>query len=130
VSEQSRESDRANREMARAAKEMAKAAGEMSRAHEQLVRDSARMREYERLIDELQEVLALSEGFRRHLNLLESAPELPEVEAALIADKSVHSVRKSIAQEGHDSPKAPPPTAEEIREWERRREDRHKREAS
>jgi hypothetical protein len=124
MSEPSRGSDRASREMVRAAEEISKAAEEVRRAFVHGMGD------YVRLLDELQEVMALSESIRRHRSLLQSVPELPEEEVALIADKSVHRYRKSAAREWADQPKAPPPTAEEIREWERRREERRKREAS
>jgi hypothetical protein len=62
--------------------------------------------------------------------ILQPPSELPEEEAALIADKSVHRARKAPARDRYHQPKAAPPTAEEIREWERRRENRRKREAS
>jgi hypothetical protein len=125
MSERSRESDRASRELARAAREISKAAQELRRTFRH------RLEYQERYLDTVRDALSLSEEVvRRHGALLSSATELPEEEAAIIADQSVHRVRKVLALDMVNQPKAPPPTDEEIREWVQRREDRRKREAS
>ncbi len=91
-------------EMTRAAREMTEAAKELRRA-----------------VDRLAEL-------RRP-----SAPGgLPEEEAGRLATEAVREVRAEIARErkssGVDEKRLPPPTPEEIREWEQRREERRRRE--
>jgi len=127
------ESDReqkGNRDMVRAAREISRAARDMSRAADSVQRY---WRTYDRLIKAMvAQGIEPSESAAawqaRHK--AEMVSDLPEEEVALIADKSVHRVRKVLALAHVDEPKAPPPTAEEIQAWEKRREERRKREAS
>ncbi len=56
----------------------------------------------------------------------------PEEEADRLAREAVHEVRDEISGEREasetDEEKLPPPTSEEIKEWEHRREERPQRE--
>ena len=59
---------------------------------------------------------------------------LPEEEAVRLAQEGVREVRKELGRErelaspGLEAERRPTPTPEEIREWERRREERRRRE--
>jgi len=92
--------------MTRAAREMTEAARELRRAVDRL----AELHERPNRTPVLTEFLG-SGG-------------LPEEEAARLAHETVHEVRADVSGEE----KLPPPTPEEIREWERRREERRQRE--
>ena len=132
MAESNRESERLSREMVRAAEEMSKVAEEIRRTHERTWRDYARI--YRELV--YRELVATGAvdpeklGQARISDRFLVADGLPEEETAIIADQSVHRVRKDLARRRPDEPKAPPPTTKEIKEWERRREERRKREAS
>ena len=53
---------------------------------------------------------------------------LPEEVAASIAVEAVRETRKAMASGREKEQRFPPPRPEEVEEWERRREDRRKRE--
>lgn len=75
---------------------------------------------------------AIREAFERSLFELErrSSGGLSDEVAGKIADESVHRVRKELAREPADQAKAPPPTPEEVEDWQKRRQERRRREAS
>jgi hypothetical protein len=101
-------------EMTRAAKEMSEAARELRRA-----------------VDRLAEIQVLSTRGSALDELLGSGG-LPGEEAAALAAEATHRVREEIRREREasetDEERLPPPTPEEIREWECRREERRRRE--
>jgi hypothetical protein len=59
---------------------------------------------------------------------------LPEAEAVRLSQEGVREVRKELGRErelaspGLEAERRPKPTLEEVREWERRREERRRRE--
>lgn len=63
---------------------------------------------------------------------LQRPGEFPEDEAVRLAREGVREVREELRRErerlGLKEERRPAPTPEEIREWERRREERHRRE--
>lgn len=127
MAESNRESERLSREMARAAEEMSKVAEEIRRTHERTWRDYARI--YRELVATgAVDPEKLGQARINDRSLI--ADGLPEEETAIIADQSVHRVRKDLARKRLDEPKASPPTPKEIKEWEQRREERRQREAS
>jgi hypothetical protein len=109
------ESDReqtGNRDMVRAAREISKAARDMSKAADSLQRNwQTYARLYEHLIRAMvaQGVEPAESGtaWQAGVHKAETVSDLPEEEVALIADKSVHRVRKVLALEHVDKPKAP-----------------------
>ncbi len=103
--------EKQTQEMTRAAREMAEAARELRRAVDRL----AELHERPNRVSVLTELLG-SGG-------------LPEEEAARLAREAVHEVRARISRERETGEeKLPLPTPEEIKEWERRREERRRRE--
>jgi hypothetical protein len=106
--------DKQAQEMTRAAREMTEAARELRYA-----------------VDRLAELHQLSSRASTLMELLGSGG-LSEEEADRLAREVVHKVRAEISQEREASEtneeKLPPPTSEEIREWERRTEERRQRE--
>lgn len=101
-------------EMTRAAKEMADAARELRRA-----------------VDRLAEIHARPTRGSALAELLGSGG-LPEEEAAALAVEATHHVRGEMRREREageaNEKRLPPPTPEEVREWERHREERRRRE--
>jgi hypothetical protein len=126
MAEPSKEAEKLSREMIRAAREMSRAAEEMSKAAE-----AARLtwRDCERAFRALRNAgVELEKVGHAKMGPIKVAG-LPEEEAAIIADESVHRIRNDLAHDKANEPKAPPPTSEEIKEWERRRDERRRREA-
>ena len=109
------------RSIEKQAQEMTRAAREMTQA----------ARELRRAVDRLAELHQLSSRASALTELLGSGG-LSEEEADRLAREAVHKVRAEISHEREssetDEDKLPPPTSEEIREWERRREERRQRE--
>jgi seryl-tRNA(Sec) selenium transferase len=103
--------ERQTEEMTRAAREMTKAARELRRAVERLAELQARPVEGSALAELL------------------GSGELPEEEFAALALRVTHDVREDVHREREAAEgKLPTPSSEEIREWERRREERRGRE--
>lgn len=112
--------------MARAARDMSRAARDMSQAADAL----RTWRDYERILKALRDAGVEPEKIAQaRLGDRILIRGLPEEVAAVIADESVHRVRKELARERTDEPKAPP-TPEEVEDWERRRDERRRSEAS
>lgn len=127
MTEPSKEAEKANRDMARAAREISEAAREMSRAVDAL---RTNWKDYERVLRMLLEAgVELEKPEQARLSDRVLIAGLPEEVAAVVADEAVHRVRGEMARERADEPKAPPPTQEEVEDWERRRDER-RREAS
>lgn len=124
MTEASKEAEKLTREITRAAREMSRAAKEMSKAAEAAQRT---WRDYERVIKALRDAGVEFEKVEHARVGPILIAGLPEEEAAIIADESVHRVRKELARDRADEPKAPPPTPEEIKEWEQRRDERRRR---
>lgn len=105
------------RSIEKQAQEMTRAAREMTQA----------ARELRRAVDRLAELHQLSSRASALTELLGSGG-VSEEEADRLAREAVHKVRAEISHEREasetDEDKLPPPTSEEIREWERRREER------
>jgi hypothetical protein len=102
------------------AEEMIRAAREITEA----------VRELKRAVDRLADLYERPKGSTL-MELLGSGG-LPEEEANALALEVVHRVREEMRREreagGADEERLPPPTPEEIREWERLREERRRRE--
>ena len=88
-------------------------------------------RELRRAVDRLEELHKLPNRASALTDLLGSGG-LPEEEADRLAREAVREVRDELFREREasetDQEKLPPPTSEEIKEWERRREERRQRE--
>lgn len=126
MAEPSNETEKLSREMIRAAREMSRAAEEMSKAAQAA---QLTWRDYERIFRALRDAgVDLEKVGNVRIGPVEIAG-LPEEEAAIVADEAVHRIRKELNRDRADQPKAPPPTTEEIEEWERRRDERQRREA-
>jgi hypothetical protein len=101
-------------EMTRAAREMTEAARELRRA-----------------VDRLAELHKLPHRLSVLTELLGSGG-LSEEEVERLARETVHEVRAEISREREiseaDGEKLPPPTLEDMKVWERRREERRQRE--
>jgi hypothetical protein len=126
VTEPSKEAEKLSREVTRAAREMSRAAEEISKA---AAAEAAQLtwRDYERAFKALRNAgMEFEKVVHARLGPIQ-VTGLPEEEAAIIADESVHRVRKELARDRADKPKAPPPTPEEIKEWEQRRDERRQR---
>ena len=106
LEKQTEEMTRAAREMSEAARELRRAVDRLAEIHARPIKGSA--------LDEL-----LGSG------------GLPEEEAAALATEATHQVREEMRREreasGTNEERLPPPTADEVREWERRREERRLR---
>jgi len=109
------------RQVEKQAQEMTRAAREMTEA----------ARELRRAVDRLAELHQLPNRASALTELLGSGG-LPEEEVERLAWDAVHAVRAEISREREasetDEEKLPSPTSKEIREWERRREERRQRE--
>jgi hypothetical protein len=107
IEKQAQEMTRAAREMTQAARELRRAVDRLTELHQRPNRASA-------------------------LTELLGSGGLSEEEAERLVWEAVHEVRAEISRERElsetDEEKLPPPTLEETKEWERRREERRQRE--
>lgn len=100
--------------------EFTRAADQFTEAAKELSSSLNRFLEYQQERDDLWEY-----GQRGEEPLHEG---LPEEVAANIAVEAVRETRKAMASGREKEQRFPPPTPEEVEEWERRREERRHRE--
>ncbi len=125
--------EQGRREQVSRERDLAQAARELSRVAEDLRRvveiTEAQREAAERSISEFwhyQELVQerLAEGY----SPLQRIERLSEEAVAQFAEEAVRQVREEIAHERGPVDMLPPPDTEEIKEWEKRREERRRRE--
>ncbi|MBA2691440.1 MAG: hypothetical protein H0U65_02955 [Rubrobacter sp.] len=78
----------------------------------------------ERLDRAVDRFAAAVEEFARQVERMSPPEPLDEEEAVRLAQEGVREVRREMREERAKEPRHPAPTPEEVREWERRRDER------
>ncbi len=108
----------------RQAEEMSRAADRFADAARELAATMDRFMEYQQQLwrqYERQPMVWEPEEYRYRAKLTEE-------EAVALALEEVHAVREETAQDAEQGERLPPPNPNEVKEWERRREERRQRE--